>query len=211
MNNYYEILEVSKNASKEIIEKAYKVLAKKYHPDLQEESNKYIAEERMKLINEAYEILSDENKRREYNIYLENEETEEKLSKQEKNDYNEEEYYDNEQPLTKKQIKEQIKQEKRIQKQYKEQQERQYRKYMQSLGYRVKEKWTLKRILNLLKIISVIIITLLIIWFLPPTHKVLVNLYEQNTIIKIILDMFISILKGIGNGIYSVFKGIINK
>lgn len=32
----YEVLEVSENASKEIIEKAYKVLAKKYHPDLQE-------------------------------------------------------------------------------------------------------------------------------------------------------------------------------
>mgnify|MGYP004462013251 CR=1 FL=1 len=32
----YELLEVSENASKEIIEKAYKVLAKKYHPDLQE-------------------------------------------------------------------------------------------------------------------------------------------------------------------------------
>ena len=38
MKNYYEILEVNENASKEVIDKAYKVLAKKYHPDLQEES-----------------------------------------------------------------------------------------------------------------------------------------------------------------------------
>lgn len=37
MKNYYEILEVNENASKEVIDKAYKVLAKKYHPDLQEE------------------------------------------------------------------------------------------------------------------------------------------------------------------------------
>ena len=40
----YEILEVSENASGEIIEKAYKTLAKKYHPDLQEEANKKQAE-----------------------------------------------------------------------------------------------------------------------------------------------------------------------
>lgn len=36
MKNYYEILQVNEKASQEIIEKAYKVLAKKYHPDLQE-------------------------------------------------------------------------------------------------------------------------------------------------------------------------------
>lgn len=40
MKNYYEILEVNENASKEVIDKAYKVLAKKYHPDLQEEKIK---------------------------------------------------------------------------------------------------------------------------------------------------------------------------
>lgn len=40
MKNYYEILEVDRNASKEIIEKAYKTLAKKYHPDVQEQNQK---------------------------------------------------------------------------------------------------------------------------------------------------------------------------
>ena len=63
---YYEILEVDKNASNEIIKKAYSTLAKKYHPDLQPENNKNIAEEKFKLINEAYEILSDEQKRKQY-------------------------------------------------------------------------------------------------------------------------------------------------
>ena len=47
MKNYYEILEVDQKASKEVIEKAYKVLAKKYHPDLQEEKNKKRAEEKI--------------------------------------------------------------------------------------------------------------------------------------------------------------------
>ena len=36
MKNYYEILEINENASQEVIEKVYKVLVKKYHPDLQE-------------------------------------------------------------------------------------------------------------------------------------------------------------------------------
>ena len=62
MKNYYEILEVNKKASKEIIEKAYRVLVKKYHPDSYT-GNKQYAEEMIKKINEAYETLSDENKR----------------------------------------------------------------------------------------------------------------------------------------------------
>ena len=70
MKTLYELLEVSETASKEIIEKAYKVLAKKYHPDLQEASSKTQAEEKMKKINEAYDVLSDESKRKRYDDYL---------------------------------------------------------------------------------------------------------------------------------------------
>ena len=52
METLYDILEVSRKASKEIIEKAYKTLAKKYHPDLQvTEEDKKIAEEKMKKIS----------------------------------------------------------------------------------------------------------------------------------------------------------------
>lgn len=68
--NYYEILEVDKNASKEIIKKAYTTLAKKYHPDLQSSDMKHLYEEKLKLINEAYEILSDNDKRVEYDATL---------------------------------------------------------------------------------------------------------------------------------------------
>ena len=70
MSNLYEILEVSEKASKEIIEKAYRVLAKKYHPDLQMQEEKQNAEKRMKQINEAYDILSNEEKRKEYDRTL---------------------------------------------------------------------------------------------------------------------------------------------
>ena len=68
--NYYEILEVDKHASSDIIKKAYTTLAKKYHPDLQTEENKAYATEMIKKLNEAYEILSNDEKRRLYDINL---------------------------------------------------------------------------------------------------------------------------------------------
>ncbi len=69
--NYYDELEVSKTASKEVIEKAYKVLAKKYHPDSTTETDRAAAEERFKAISEAYNTLSDDFKRKEYDKELE--------------------------------------------------------------------------------------------------------------------------------------------
>lgn len=78
MKNYYETLQVNENASKEIIEKAYKVLAKKYHPDLQtDEKNKKIMEKKLKEINEAYHILSDSFLKEQYDKELEKEKQEE--------------------------------------------------------------------------------------------------------------------------------------
>ena len=68
--NYYDILEVNKNASQEIIEKAYKTLVKKYHPDLQDNNLKNEYEEKIKLINEAFEVLSDSEKRKNYDLNL---------------------------------------------------------------------------------------------------------------------------------------------
>ena len=73
MKNYYDELEISKNASKEVIEKVYKVLAKKYHPDATQEDDKQAAEEKFKIISEAYEILSDDEKRKNYDLELEQE------------------------------------------------------------------------------------------------------------------------------------------
>ncbi len=72
--NYYEILEIDKNASPEILEKAYKTLVKKYHPDLQKNNLKNNYEEKIKKINEAYEILSNPEKREEYNLIIKNNE-----------------------------------------------------------------------------------------------------------------------------------------
>ncbi len=65
--DYYKILGVSKNASKEEIKRAYRRLAKKYHPDLNPGDKE--AQEKFKDINEAYEVLSDDNKRRQYDAF----------------------------------------------------------------------------------------------------------------------------------------------
>ena len=70
-NDYYNILGISKNATKEDISKAYKKLALKYHPDRQvnkPEKDKKEAEEKFKTISEAYEVLSNDEKRKQYDM-----------------------------------------------------------------------------------------------------------------------------------------------
>ncbi|MGN1298026.1 MAG: J domain-containing protein [Clostridia bacterium] len=73
MKNYYEILEVNQKASQEVIEKAYRVLVKKYHPDLYSGEKKLYAEQKTKDINEAYRILSDTFLKEQYDTELEKE------------------------------------------------------------------------------------------------------------------------------------------
>ena len=65
----YETLGVSQSASSDEIKKAYRRLARKYHPDINKESG---AEEKFKEINAAYEILSDEQKRKQYDMHGDN-------------------------------------------------------------------------------------------------------------------------------------------
>lgn len=67
MKNYYEVLGISKTASADEIKKAYRNLAFKYHPD--RNSGDKVAEEKFKEINEAYDVLSDEKKRADYDSF----------------------------------------------------------------------------------------------------------------------------------------------
>lgn len=218
MKTLYEILEVSETASEEIIEKAYKVLAKKYHPDLQPENQRQIAEQTMKQINEAYSILSDRGKRQEYdeklrlqrqqihNTYYEGiyrQTNKENENYQEKRNYytqeSQNQTIEQEQELEQK-IKQDIKQ------QYEQKYQEAYEGYLRSLGYKVKQKWTLKRVKDLAITILVIIVICAILWIFPPTHKILVDFYESNPIIRSVINVIINVVIGIWNGICAIFR-----
>ena len=65
--DYYEVLGVSKEATEKDIKRAYRKLARQYHPDLNQDNPD--AEERFKVINEAHEVLSDPEKRKKYDQF----------------------------------------------------------------------------------------------------------------------------------------------
>lgn len=77
--DYYRILQVHYLAEPEVIESAYKRLAKKYHPDINKDDS---SAEMMQKINQAYEVLSDSLKRQQYNMELED-----KYNKPHRNDF----------------------------------------------------------------------------------------------------------------------------
>src|ERR1700753_4353338 len=65
--DYYEILEITRTASGEEIKKSYRKLAVKFHPD--KNPGDHTAEEKFKELGEAYDVLSDEQKRAAYDRY----------------------------------------------------------------------------------------------------------------------------------------------
>lgn len=222
----YEILEVSENASGEIIEKAYKTLAKKYHPDLQEEANKKQAEAMMKKINEAYEILGNEEKRSRYDGELAEKRNMEEMQKQNVNQnyqgYNMQ-YQDNavnnvnganydyekeRLRYERKLQEEEFKQRRKMQEDLNREYNNAYENYLRSLGYRIKHRWTKENTRDLLITIGVIVVVFIILWFIPPTHDWMVNFYESNPIIKTFIDIIIAIVTGIFKGIWEFITGL---
>ena len=188
--NYYKVLEVDQKASDEIIEKAYRTLAKKYHPDLQNPEKQKEYEEKMKLINEAYSILSDDYKRTTYDNELENE----TISRQEYQKLLEENRI----------LKQEIEKLEQIvnhdRNNTNKQSKHRYQQYinrvlnqkyqninvqdMKKKGNRKKGKLIFKQYRNLIITIVCIILVFILLFQIPPIKSFFVNLYEENIIIK---------------------------
>lgn len=89
MATLYDILQVSPNASKEVIEMAYKALAKKYHPDLNPEEFRSECEEMMKALNHARYILTNDELRKQYDDELLYQNNQASAEKEKQESYNE--------------------------------------------------------------------------------------------------------------------------
>jgi DnaJ-class molecular chaperone len=83
IKNYYKILMIAPEAPQEMVVKAYRVLARGYHPDRNPPGRQRWAEEKMKELNEAYEVLSNPVKRSEYDRKLRRQETRAESSRHE--------------------------------------------------------------------------------------------------------------------------------
>ena len=207
MKNYYEILEVDRKASPEVIEKAYKTLAKKYHPDLQDENNKNIYAEKMKEINEAYDVLSDDYKKTTYDEQLENSlvsKTEyEKVIKENSELKHQLEHQLEQRKTT---VYEQPTQEKMqvgntfsnmgrvldntIKQAYNDAYKDAYINDLKNRGYKIKYKHDLKYYFKLIIYIAIIILIGILIYQIPPVKSYFTGLYNGNVYFKAIVDIF---------------------
>lgn len=188
MKNYYEILEVDKNASEEVIEKAYKTLAKKYHPDLQNNSN---CQDKMRQINEAYEILSNDFKRREYDEKIKRQsvsieeynriiQENNRLKKDLKRVVNQREMSQNQGRLEEMSI---------MQRYY--EQIKKATKQPQMRYERKKTKISLEKIKKIVIYIAILIGIGFVLAIVPFTRKFFINLYNNNVIIKLLVDTIV--------------------
>ena len=206
MKNYYEILEVDKNASQEVIEKAYRALAKKYHPDLQQGVKQQEYAEKMKIINQAYDVLSDSMKRQEYNQKIENEtiskEQHERIMqenyelKQQINRMGYQQQYQQTQQQRVQQVDDNtiINMSRVLNEQMKAARRQAYHDaYIQDMrnrGYKIRYKHDIKYYLKAIIIIAITILACFVIYQIPPVKQFFTNLYNENMIFQAIVNIF---------------------
>lgn len=238
MITIYELLDVEEDASKEEIESAYSRLVLEYRQDIKfdEKTNKEneVILNRLKL---AYEILTDDAKRKRYdndlaqkraeslieNVVVSEPKQEEIIEKSDgviqSNETNAESYEEKEpskevytekvqevksdeveETLTdkekseirkaaQKEFKQKLKKVKQAEAEYNEAYNKAYNDYLRKMGYKVEEPWTFKRVRNLIISILVLILVIIILWNILPVKEMLNNLYEENFIIKAIVDL----------------------
>ena len=203
--NYYDILQVNRNASPEIIEKAYKTLAKKYHPDLQAEENRKQSEEILKEINEAYETLSNTEKKQAYDALLTQQETQTTNQSNKATDataFSKDEFrYKQQEALhqQKNQYQKQLQHEQELAYQQQLEQARQkayHDAYIQDLknrGYKIRYKKTLKDYITSFVSLIITILILFLLWQIPFIRNFFMNMYLENEVIHTIVDLILNL------------------
>ena len=101
-----------------------------------------------------------------------------------------------------KELKDNIKKAQKAEEEYNRAYNEAYNNYLRKMGYSVKEPWTWKRVKNLIITILAIIITCTVIWLLPPTRNLLTQIYEENFIVKSLVDIVVMLF----DAIVSAFK-----
>lgn len=212
--NYYDILQVNRNASPEIIEKAYKTLAKKYHPDLQTEENKKQSEEILKEINEAYETLSHAEKKQAYDASLDEKEKQSTNPMNESantpphfenqwHDSHQQEILRQQQYQKEKQYQELLHREQELAYQQQLEQARQkayHDAYIQDLknrGYKIRYKKSLKDYITSFVSLLATLLVLFLLWQIPFIRNIFVNMYLENEIIHTLVDLVEDLFKNI--------------
>lgn len=211
MKNYYEILEIDKNASQEVIEKAYKVLIKKYHPDLQtSQEAKMTCEEKIKEINEAYETINNPSLRAEYDNKLshqnnnnqnpENNSVSESPAKTANTSNSTQENYDfnnNNEELKRQEQYQRQRQQQEQQAQYQEAVQKAYHDaYIQDLknrGYKIRYKKSLNDYLRSAVALLISIGIIALILQIPVVKNYFYQLYIDNTVIRTFVDTIANI------------------
>ena len=228
--NYYEILEVDRNASPEIIEKAYKTLAKKYHPDLQDDIHKREAEETFKIINEAYQTLSNPELRALYDqkiedtvvsqdkydeMYQQNQVLKNKLNDLQQHMHNENissknpnhfsnttnttynSVQNNAQNFNQNPQAEQYKRNLEYEQQVNQARQQAYRDaYIQDLknrGYKIRYKKSFSDYVKSFIALVIVILILFIVFQLPFVKNYFIELYNTNSVFRVIGNIFINI------------------
>lgn len=169
---FYDWLEVSPKASSEVIEKAYKTLVKKYHPDLQQ-SNKLKNEEIIKKINESYSVLSDKTKRANYDALLQASDykAQTNIEFQNKQSEIEQEYY------------------RQVENARQQAYHDAYIQDMKNRGYKIRYKKSFKDYVRIIITIVVIMFIIWILWQIPFIRSWITRLSNDNLIVKIIVEI----------------------
>ena len=187
--DYYKILGLETNkVSVEEIKIAYREQAKKYHPDLQNNSD---CQDKMRQINEAYEILSNDFKRREYDEKIKRQsvsieeynriiQENNRLKKDLKRVVNQREMRQNQGRLEEMSI---------MQRYY--EQIKKATKQPQMRYERKKTKISLEKIKKIVIYIAILIGIGLVLAIVPFTRKFFINLYNNNVIIKLLVDTIV--------------------